>query len=212
MSKRKATPPKGTPAEQQAIAAKRASTNRVFWTVTVPLIAIAGVALTALLVADMAQDGYAGSTPRTAADTGGSDIPGETPEAWFYDVANDRHWHEPPNHWHDGPPPPEEERLAGAASKYSNVSSSAADGPAIPTPTMPDGSPVEPYYYDEVNDQHWHAPHNHWHPGPPPPMEERTNTATPASPEPGPSEEPPAPENEAPQTTPPDAAAPSSLN
>ncbi len=36
--------------------------------------------------------------------------PYSQPEAWEYDAANDRHWHEGHGHWHPGPPPPEDQR------------------------------------------------------------------------------------------------------
>lgn len=36
--------------------------------------------------------------------------PAPTPRPWHYDAANDRHWYAPHGHWHDGPPPPLDER------------------------------------------------------------------------------------------------------
>lgn len=72
-----------------------------------------------------------------------------TPEPWYYDEANNRHWHPGHGHWHEGPPPPE------------------AAGPQQP------GQTPEPWHYDEANDRHWHPGHAHWHDGPPPPPEAR---------------------------------------
>ncbi|HVR34377.1 MAG TPA: SEC-C metal-binding domain-containing protein [Methylomirabilota bacterium] len=37
-------------------------------------------------------------------------LEGPTPDAWHYDEANNRHWHPGHAHWHEGPPPPPEER------------------------------------------------------------------------------------------------------
>ena len=71
------------------------------------------------------------------------DSPGETPNPWEYDEANDRYWHPIHEHWHDGPPP-----------------EPAAQRPAA-------------WEYDEANDRYWHPLHQHWHSGRPPPEWER---------------------------------------
>lgn len=35
---------------------------------------------------------------------------GTAPEPWEFDAANNRHWHAGHGHWHQGPPPPPEQR------------------------------------------------------------------------------------------------------
>lgn len=35
---------------------------------------------------------------------------GTAPEPWEYDPTNNRHWHAGHGHWHQGPPPPEDQR------------------------------------------------------------------------------------------------------
>lgn len=39
------------------------------------------------------------------------------------------------------------------------------------------GQTPEPWYFDSVNNQHWHAEHGHWHPGPPPAPADRVAAA-----------------------------------
>ncbi len=49
-------------------------------------------------------------------------------------------------------------------------------GPAlstVPPAALPSGRTPEPWFYDTVNNQHWHPAHAHWHSGPPPPPEQR---------------------------------------
>ena len=79
------------------------------------------------------------------------------PDPWEYDSVNNRHWHAGHGHWHSGPPP----GSGGdpTVTQFAPVSSPTGE-PTASTPL--------PWYYDEANDRHWHAPHGHWHPGPPP--------------------------------------------
>ncbi len=88
--------------------------------------------------------------------------PGVTPEPWQYDAANDQHWHPAHAHWHPGQPPADTEAaLAGGTTTTTTT--------IIPSPDTSGSSETRiPWEYDAVNDQHWHAGHGHWHPGPVP--------------------------------------------
>lgn len=137
-----------------ASAPKRKS-NRIFWFLTLPLTLLAAGALGALLIADLSEQERATQLPEIpVADSG------PNPAAWTYDATNNRHWDPSHNHWHDGPPPPPDQRTVAPAATPENV---------------------EPWFYDEANNQHWDPGHNHWHPGPPPPPEEREVTTAPPS-------------------------------
>ena len=93
-----------------------------------------------------------------------------TPEAWYYDEANNRHWHAGHGHWHQGPPPPEHRESGGADEASEQADRPALDGPGFGwQPQQPPAEAPEPWYYDEANNRHWHAGHGHWHQGPPPP-------------------------------------------
>lgn len=94
------------------------STNRPSLIKTiVPLFLVfsLAVALVMLLIADISSTApqapatfaVPGAVPGTATST-----PSETPEPWFFDEANNQHWNPTVghNHWHQGPPPPPEER------------------------------------------------------------------------------------------------------
>ncbi|MFW6039005.1 MAG: SEC-C metal-binding domain-containing protein [bacterium] len=74
---------------------------------------------------------------------------GQSPAAWEYDAANNRHWHPEHGDWHDGPPP--------GGSRLQNKQ----------TPQSDDDAP-EPWEYDAANNRHWDPSHGHWHQGPPP--------------------------------------------
>jgi len=90
---------------------------------------------------------------------------GQSPAPWFYDAASDRHWVPGHEHWHSGPPPPLDQRQSGALDLGFGLGTTNADHPTGQTP--------EPWFFDAANNQHWHAPHGHWHPGPPPPSDQR---------------------------------------
>jgi hypothetical protein len=111
---------------------------------------LAGGALAALLIADMTELEPVAAVPDRIVSTNET-APEFTPEPYTYDAENNRHWDPGHNHWHDGPPPPIEERTVVAAAP--------AD--------------VEPWFYNEETDQHWDPGHDHWHKGPPPPPEDR---------------------------------------
>jgi hypothetical protein len=74
---------------------------------------------------------------------------------WAYDSVANRYWDPGHQHWHDGPPPPPEQR----------------GQPAPPGGmTMPGAGPTPAAWaYDSVSNRHWDPGHGHWHQGPPPP-------------------------------------------
>ncbi len=156
MSKQTSSKSKHAPATNEPKTPSR--TNRIFWMLTFPLTVLAALAVGGLLIADLAKN------ERHSVPASMELAPGEsTPVGWTYDAENDRHWDPTHNHWHDGPPPPSDQRAAVAT----------------PPPTD-----VEPWHYDEANDQHWDPGHNHWHKGPPPPPDQReVSTAPPSAPE-----------------------------
>ncbi len=131
-------------------APRKRKSNRAVLAITIPLIVLAGGALAALLIADMTELEPVAAVPDRIVSTNET-APEFTPEPYTYDAENNRHWDPGHNHWHDGPPPPIEERTVVAAAP--------AD--------------VEPWFYNEETDQHWDPGHDHWHKGPPPPPEDR---------------------------------------
>ena len=99
-----------------------------------------------------------GATPTTLTPPGGA-----TPVAWEYDAARNRHYDPNHGHFHDGPPPPPESRLA--TPQVAPGMAPAGPTPAGPTPAA--------WTYDAKNNQHWDPNHGHWHQGPPPPVGSR---------------------------------------
>ncbi len=101
-------------------------------------------------------------------------ITADTPDPWYYDEANNRHWHAGHGHWHHGPPPPQHRQ--SQASPPTDEPPERPQGPALDLSGLgwqPSNAPAdtpEPWEYDEANDRHWHAGHGHWHRGPPPPQ------------------------------------------
>jgi hypothetical protein len=101
----------------------------------------------------------ASSVPSTgAAPTATAPAAGVTPQPWEYDAARNRHYDPNHGHYHEGPPPPPEARVASAAGNPGTA-------PAGPTPAA--------WTYDAKNNQHWDPNHGHWHQGPPPPVGSR---------------------------------------
>jgi len=99
-----------------------------------------------------------GSTPLSNDPTATAPPAGATPVAWEYDAARNRHYDPNHGHFHEGPPPPPEARVASAQG-------APGTAPAGPTPAA--------WTYDEKNNQHWDPNHGHWHQGPPPPVGSR---------------------------------------
>ncbi|MEX1015745.1 MAG: hypothetical protein WDZ31_03285 [Phycisphaeraceae bacterium] len=70
---------------------------------------LAGVAVIVLVVMGINLGSTNTIAPSPAPDVQTTGLPeGETPEPYYYDEANDRHWHEVPGrpgHWDPGPPP-----------------------------------------------------------------------------------------------------------
>ncbi len=117
--------------------------------VTWCLILLAAVGITAITVILPSQ-----RSPETAG--------GSTPQPYEYDSVTNRHWDPATGHWHPGPPPSgatTAPSLAGATTAPS-LAGATAQGSTIQNP--------QPWQYDPVTDQHWHAGPNHWDPGPPP--------------------------------------------
>ncbi len=74
---------------------------------------VLALALIAILIADIAATTPASAPTFTLPGAGpAAEHTGPTPEPWFYDEANNQHWNPTPghNHWHQGPPPPPEQR------------------------------------------------------------------------------------------------------
>ncbi len=89
-----------------------------------------------------------------------------TPKPWQYDPASNRHWDPRPGHqhWHMGTPPANPDALPSATTTLPPATTT------LPTPSMKTPTPWE---YDAANDRYWHAEHNHYHPGQPPPPDQR---------------------------------------
>lgn len=84
-----------------------------------------------------------------------------TPAAWEYDPVNNRHWDPGHGHWHNGPPPFDVQEQQPRPIFPADIGIGGVDG--VPAP----------WHYDAANNRHWHAPHGHWHGGPPPPEDQR---------------------------------------
>ncbi|MCH7870940.1 MAG: SEC-C domain-containing protein [Planctomycetes bacterium] len=87
----------------------------------------------------------------------------QTPIAWQYDPATDRHWDPQHGHWHDGPPPPR------PIDFFANTNPPAAAGAG----TAVSGATPAAWEYDPQTNRHWHPQHGHWHDGQPPPESQR---------------------------------------
>jgi hypothetical protein len=98
--------------------------------------------------------------------------PTRTGTPWEYDAATNHHWDPRPGHehWHQGQPPPEDQRAAGSSPITSTVSPIQVN-PSAGKPER-DGAPWE---YDAETNFHWdpRPGHEHWHQGQPPPEDQR---------------------------------------
>lgn len=86
--------------------------------------------------------------PSTALPTTGIP-PGGTPEPWFYDEANNQHWHPGHAHWHSGPPPPPDQRDAGSTAVPSTQPSGTQPAGIPSSSGQPDAygrQPGDPHY------------------------------------------------------------------
>jgi hypothetical protein len=91
---------------------------------------------------------------------------GNPPDGWEYDAEKNRFYDPNHSHWHNGPPPPENQRAA-------------AGRPATGNPVNPGIINPQPWQYDAATNQHWDpsSGHNHWHPGQPPPADQRASAS-----------------------------------
>lgn len=89
---------------------------------------------------------------------------GRNPAPWEFDAPRNRHWNPGHGHWHNGPPPPENQR-----------STVPANAPQAVNPNVPD---PEPWQFDPETNQHFDPNHKHWHQGPAPPEDQRKTSST----------------------------------
>ena len=100
--------------------------------------------------------------------------PTRSGQPWEYDTATDYHWdpragHE---HWHQGPPPAEDQRGATAgAPTITPVTTPIQVNPSDGRPDREGG----PWEYDLESGFHWdpRPGHEHWHRGEPPAEDQR---------------------------------------
>jgi len=100
--------------------------------------------------------------------------PTRSGQPWEYNAATNHHWDPRPGHqhWHQGQPPPEDQRSATTTPTLTPVTST----PLQVTPS--DGRPERdgaPWEYDAESGFHWNPlpGHEHWHRGEAPPEDQR---------------------------------------
>lgn len=114
------------------------------------------------------------STPTSVARPSQAQAPTRQGGPWEYDLATNHHWNPLPGHehWHQGQPPPEDQRNAPSSPTLTPVTTS----PIQVTPS--DGRPERvgtPWEYDAETGFHWNPlpGHDHWHRGEAPPEDQR---------------------------------------
>ncbi|MCI0363505.1 MAG: SEC-C domain-containing protein [Phycisphaerales bacterium] len=137
--------------------------NRLWWQGSITLVLVAGVIA---LVAVNTGGGEGAATPASSAQPAfGQTQPtvlssGLTPEPWFFNTATNQHWHAGHGHWHDGPPPPLDQRgdaspltplslptsLSGQSSSLPLPSDQLASTPASGQPDAYGRQPGDPHY------------------------------------------------------------------
>ena len=184
------------------------SGSRFSWGNAVGLVIVLGICAFALWgffgPAPAGQGAARPVTPQELARRNAADAPRAVPAApvpsqppsrqgrpWEYDPATNHHWDPRAGHqhWHQGPPPPEDQRAEVAQPTLTPVTL-GEDGQPIP---MGDGMPIPmgdampiqtpngpdrtgtPWEYDAGTDTHWdpRPGHEHWHRGQPPPEDQR---------------------------------------
>lgn len=86
------------------------------------------------------------------------------PKPWQYDPIKDQHWHATANpHWDPGPSP------ISSTSTNPLLSKPLLNQPNLSSRPVPDIDNPQPWQYDPITDQHWHATaYPHWDAGLPP--------------------------------------------
>ena len=104
------------------------------------------------------------SSSQQASSNQGPLTVGLAPEPWQYDTTGSRHWDPGHRHWHDGPPPPQQE-----SGGLNTTAPAGNTNPNIPNP--------QPWQYDPTTNQYFDPNHGHWHTGQPPSPDQRTSQA-----------------------------------